>query len=339
MAAMVSAVLILTTPVVSAVEDPQPKFGDCENCHADIVNNFSLSLHYTGAGMKEEYERGAAKEFGIDMDVFYEERNCSRCHATTCTVCHTGEGGHGGEITLQTCDQCHLKKQTSYYQGELPAHKSMGPNPDIHYEMGLECTDCHTLAEIHGDGVAYESQMLAVKVTCADCHQDPAKNIRGMNVTQYSQDVTAHSIHDGKLDCSACHSGWIITCANCHLETGKLDGIEVDRFYLARSADGMIKPFINMTTTYNDSTHTAFAEWAPHTTTKEAKDCAFCHENREIFCESCEAKIIGSGGSFLSQETIDQIYGAHQEVEKTPGFFALLAVAGLLVAYLVRRRG
>ncbi|MCD4821854.1 MAG: cytochrome c3 family protein [Methanococcoides sp.] len=339
---MVSAFFILTTNVAFAIEEPVSEFESCEPCHSDITANFSSSLHYTGSSMKGEYEKGAAGEFGIDMHVFYEERGCSACHATSCTSCHTGEGGHGSDLTLETCDQCHFKKQTSYFQGELPAHKGVAPNADLHYEKGLDCTDCHTAEEIHGDGVTYESQMEAVKVTCADCHSDPEKSVKGMDVTQYSQDIPAHSIHDGKLDCSACHSGWAITCENCHLETGQLDKIDVDRFYLARSVDGTIKPFINMTTSYNNSTHTAFAEWVPHTTTTEAKDCVFCHENTEIFCEGCEGVILGAGGSFLSQETIDRIAEAPLEVETegedTPGFVTFMAIAGIIAVYFVMRR-
>ncbi|WP_445475532.1 cytochrome c3 family protein [Methanococcoides methylutens] len=339
---MVSVLFILTANVSFAIEEPASEFDSCEPCHSDIITNFSSSLHYTGSSMKGEYEKGAAGEFGIDMHVFYEERGCSACHATSCTSCHTGEGGHGGDITLETCDQCHFKKQTSYFQGELPAHKGIAPNADVHYEKGLDCIDCHTAEEVHGDGVAYGSQMEAVKTTCADCHTDPEKIVNGMAVTQYSIDNSAHSIHDEKLDCSACHSGWVITCENCHLETGQLDKIDVDRFYLARSVDGTIKPFINMTASYNNSTHTAFAEWVPHTTTSQAKDCVFCHENTEIFISDRDGVILGAGGSFLSQETIDRIAEAplegEAESEDTPFFVPYMAIIVILAVYLLMKR-
>lgn len=341
---MITALVIIASNAAFAAEEAEygSELESCQPCHADIITNFSSSLHYTGSGMKGEYEKGAAGEFGIEMHTFYEERGCSDCHASSCTSCHTGEGGHGGDITIETCDQCHFKKQTSYFQGELPAHKDVAPNPDIHYEKGLECTDCHTAEEVHGDGVAYESQMEVVKVTCTDCHNDPEKEVNGMTVTQYSHESPAHSIHEGKLDCSACHSGWIITCENCHLETGQLDRIDVSKFYLARSVDGTIKPFINMTASYNNSTHTAFAEWTPHTTTTEAKDCEFCHENTEIFAGEIDGVILGVGGSFISQETIDRIAEAPIEVEAegqdAPGFVPFLGIIGILAVYLLMRR-
>ncbi|KGK99691.1 hypothetical protein LI82_00240 [Methanococcoides methylutens] len=341
---MVSVLCIMAVNVAFAVEETgtESGFESCQPCHADIITNFSSSLHYTGSGMKGEYEKGAAGEFGIDMHTFYEERGCSACHASSCTSCHTVEGGHGGDITIETCDQCHFKKQTSYFQGELPAHKDVAPNPDVHYEKELECTDCHTAEEVHGDGVAYESQMEAVKVTCAECHTDPEKEVNGMAVTQYYPDSPAHSIHEGKLDCSACHSGWVITCENCHLETGQLDRIDVSKFHLARSVEGTIKPFINMTASYNNSTHTAFAEWVPHTTTTEAKDCEFCHENTEIFVGENDGVILGAGGSFLSQETINRIAEApieeESDSEDTPGLVPYLAIIGILAVYLLMKR-
>ncbi|KAF5420219.1 MAG: hypothetical protein C5S44_08790, partial [Candidatus Methanocomedens sp.] len=54
-------------------------------------------------------------------------------------------------------------------------------------------------------------------------------------------------------------------------------------------------------------THTGYGEWMPHTITAEAKDCAFCHEKREVFCEGCEGQMLGDGGSFIPQETIDRL--------------------------------
>jgi hypothetical protein len=86
---MIVAVLSVAGIAITAAED----FGGCEGCHAEIAENFSTSLHYTGAGMKGEYVRGAAGGFGIYMDVFYAVGNCSNCHVTTCEKCH--EGGHG----------------------------------------------------------------------------------------------------------------------------------------------------------------------------------------------------------------------------------------------------
>ncbi|MEA1997885.1 MAG: multiheme c-type cytochrome, partial [Euryarchaeota archaeon] len=74
------------TAVTAADED----FGGCEMCHSDIAETFSTTLHYTGAGMMNEYVRHSAEAFGIDMDEYYTKWNCSKCHITTCEKCHVG---------------------------------------------------------------------------------------------------------------------------------------------------------------------------------------------------------------------------------------------------------
>ncbi|VUT28085.1 MAG: putative cytochrome c [Candidatus Syntrophoarchaeum sp. GoM_oil] len=347
------AVVLSIWAVNSVMADETPDFGSCDGCHLEIAENFATSLHYTGAGMKGEYEKYAAGHFGIDMDEYYTDWNCAKCHATTCEKCH--EGGHGAEITIDTCDQCHFKKQTSTYIGDMPVHKSKGPNADIHYEKGLICTDCHNADEMHGDGTQYSSQLEAVTTECEDCHESSGKVVKDMPVTQYDPDIEAHSIHEGKLDCTACHSGWTVTCENCHLDTRKGTTFDATQFYLGVAADGKVKPFMKMTAMNEaNATHTGYGEWFAHTVTAEAKDCAFCHENKEVLCEGCEGEILGQGGSFISQDTIDRIYGisttpaetateapteAPAPTEEPAGFEVVICIGVLAIAaYLGKRR-
>ncbi|CAD6492063.1 MAG: Cytochrome c7 c [Candidatus Argoarchaeum ethanivorans] len=349
------------TPVLISA-DATTDFGGCEMCHPDVAENFATSLHYTGAGMKNEYAKYAAKEFEIDMDEYYSTWKCAKCHATTCDKCHVGyeaKMGHGDqaqEITIETCDPCHFKKQTSTFVGDMPMHKSEAPHADIHYEKGLICTDCHGAADLHGDGNTYASQLEAVKTTCEDCHSSPGKTVKGMTVTQYSTDVGAHAMHGDKLDCTACHTGWALTCTGCHLDTRKGTQFSADEFYLGVASDGKIKPFMKMETMYNNATHVGYGEWFSHTVTDKAKDCAFCHDNPEVFCEGCEGEILGKGGSFIPQERIDQLVSLlppeteapppaeeappAEETPGSPGFGIITAFLGLFLVmfYLAKRR-
>jgi len=351
-------VAVLTVSLVSVAIAAEEDFGGCEGCHPKIAEDFSTSLHYTGAGMKSEYAKYAAAEFGVDMDEYYAKWNCSKCHATTCEKCHEGyepKMGHGDqcvEITIDTCDQCHFKKQSATFIGDMPAHSKKGPAADIHYTMGLTCTDCHNAAELHGDGNVYTSQLEAVTTKCEDCHDSPGKTVKDMPVTQYSTNVSAHKMHEEKLDCTACHSGWALTCNNCHLDTRVGTQPVSDEFYLGVASDGKIKPFIKMEAIYDNATHMGYGEWFSHTVTDEAKDCAFCHESKEVLCEGCEGEMLGQGGSFIPQATIDRIYGMAMPTAtptappatptptaKPPGFeliFAVIAIAA--VAYLVKKR-
>ena len=325
-------------------------------CHSDIAEDFTTSLHYTGAGMKDEYAKFAAEDFGIDMDEYYANWSCSKCHATTCEKCH-GEDPHEEDMSknMSTCDQCHFKKQTSIFAGEIPAHgkipiegAEVAHPADIHYEKGLICTDCHTAEEMHGSGEEAASQLEAVTTSCEDCHNSPGKEVKGMPVTQYPEDIDAHTIHGDKLDCTACHLGWAPSCVNCHLDTRKGTKVVIDDFHLAIGADGKIKPFMNMTAAYDSETHTGYGAWFPHTVTDKAKECADCHRNPEVLCEGCEGQILGEGGSFIPQETIDKVLAVEIPGEPTPGeptatpeqpgfelIFAVIAIA--VVIYLAKQ--
>ncbi len=341
--------------------------GGCTGCHSEIVENFKTSLHYTGSGMCYEYEIYAADYFDIDMDEYYQKFNCNKCHASTCTVCHIGYSatssdlGHGDQanITIDTCEPCHGKKQTSTFVGDMPMHKSQGPAADIHYEAGMICTDCHTSSELHGTGVKYSTQLAAVTVKCEDCHSSPGKIVNTMEVTQYSPESYSHSLHGNKLSCIACHSSWVLSCQGCHLEDRKGMTVTPDEFYLGVNKDEQITTFLKMEAKYNEThneTHIGLGEWYGHTATDEPKECDFCHKNAKVFLAGYtignDSQIIGEGGSLVDNETIERVLNAEliyapEETPsaddatsgKTPGFEAVFALAGLLaVAYLVLRR-
>ncbi len=42
--------------------------------------------------------------------------------------------------------------------------------PDVHFEAGMHCIDCHTAGDVHGDGRLYADSENAVEVECEDCH-------------------------------------------------------------------------------------------------------------------------------------------------------------------------
>ena len=94
-----------------------------------------------------------------------------------------------------------------------------------------------------------------------------------------------------------------------------------------------------------------YGEWFSHTVTDEAKDCAFCHENSEMLCEGCEGQILGEGGSFIPQGTIDTVLAVEMpaaaampaetptETPAPPGFELIFAVVAItVVVYIAKRR-
>lgn len=42
--------------------------------------------------------------------------------------------------------------------------------PDVHFEAGMHCIDCHTAASVHGTGRIYTDTPNAVEIACEDCH-------------------------------------------------------------------------------------------------------------------------------------------------------------------------
>lgn len=321
---LVLAMWMLMAAAIGAADD------GCGRCHSDIAANFTTSLHYTGAGMYNEYEAGAAGHFDIEMDEYYEQWKCNKCHVTSCTQCHinytsTSAGwGHGEtvDITIQTCDPCHKKKQSATYMGDMPGHKSQGPSADIHYTAGLICTDCHTSDELHGTGVVYSTQLEAVSIQCVDCHSDPDKVVNGTYVTQYSSETYSHRLHGDKLSCISCHSDWVLSCNGCHMDTRKGTKPVPDEFYLGVDKDGQITTFLKMEATVGNDTHTGFGAWYGHVATDEPHDCAFCHENEDVLLAEYrigdDTQIIGEGGALIDEETIERVIriGMAEEYEE-----------------------
>lgn len=42
--------------------------------------------------------------------------------------------------------------------------------PDVHFEAGMHCVDCHLASEVHGSGHLQPNAQCAVKTQCEDCH-------------------------------------------------------------------------------------------------------------------------------------------------------------------------
>ena len=95
----------------------------------------------------------------------------------TCTSCHYGDasiglhfrglsqlppGAPGGPDIAGTTDS--LLNRTFYLNDP-----SICP-PDIHQERGLHCIDCHTLADVMGDGRLHGQMEHAVEISCEACH-------------------------------------------------------------------------------------------------------------------------------------------------------------------------
>jgi hypothetical protein len=178
----------------------------CDGCHTSAVTATANSLHTTQQGYITAIEDRCGCSFeGAGVGDFYDVR-CAGCH-TTCGQCHISRpnsvgGGFpliGGTILYshrfratpdmtEQCTACHGSRVGADYLGEIE-----GNAPDAHRSMGMQCTGCHTMDEIHGDGTAYEHRyQVANMPRCEDCHGETA-----------ASDVV--TVDPGSMMCSTCH--------------------------------------------------------------------------------------------------------------------------------------
>jgi hypothetical protein len=268
----------------------------CGQCHEAVAKSYRNSLHYTTAGLKH----GVSPRFSPSEAKLFSEKvfqgACNSCHAS-CGDCHLKSPVIGGVSAglLQrhkfvrkdegkTCALCHGGRVYPEFTGEY------GGTPDVHYQKGMICLDCHAKAEFHGDGTAQRSrQQRADRPSCATCH--PA----GKEKTDKAKD--AHAQHGTKLSCTACHSsGPYRNCSNCHL--GK--GAEAKPgFNLGRNPrDPKTVTTLRLIPTVRDTFSSAglkmenydalpnYWDTVPHNIKKRTdrtRSCDACHEEKEGF--------------------------------------------------------
>jgi hypothetical protein len=194
---------------------PSDNLKTCDICHIKAGQNYAKALHFTSLGQREgvKHRFSAAELKTFDKKVF--EKSCRSCHAS-CGSCHVKSPPVGGITTglLQghkfvkknegkTCATCHGGRVYPEFTGEY------GGTPDVHYQKGMMCNDCHKKQEMHGDGRMYKSkQAVKDRPKCQSCHKDKNNQV-------------AHTIHKDKVSCQGCHSsGQYRQCYSCHSDTG-----------------------------------------------------------------------------------------------------------------------
>lgn len=242
------------------------------------MDTFSTSLHGTRQGKATWYSKENGG-FETLTDVPMTDLPCQKCHASTyadgtgvdpatyqpgCADCHATPGDKPKD---ETCLGCHSRQGLE-----------MQSFSDVHREMGFGCTTCHSSREMHGDGHQYASMLEpgAMDTKCENCHTGLVSN-------------AAHSIHQGKVDCTACHSQSVISCYNCHFES-MVQG-HVKRFLkppmadfelLVRDTEGKVHAANMQSLIYGGKTFVAIAPFTAHTITKKARGCSDCHDNAAL---------------------------------------------------------
>lgn len=202
------------------VKRPSDSLRTCGMCHKQIADNYSKSLHYTTAGQRNGVLPRFSKEELKTFDAKVFEKSCRSCHAS-CGDCHVKAPAVGGiSIGLiqkhkfvkkdegKTCAFCHGGRVYPEYTGEY------GGSPDVHYQKGMTCMECHKKAEFHGDGTAYANkQAVKDRPSCRNCHK------LGQEAKLTAR--ISHQRHQGKVSCYGCHTATAYRqCQDCHLGKG-----------------------------------------------------------------------------------------------------------------------
>ena len=238
---------------------------------------YSRSLHFTNRGIVFNYDHGLKRLTGFPAD----RLGCTKssCHVKSCDVCHKVEAG--GKAAYSAA-QAKSEKACAACHG--------APDPkdtDVHVRKGMKCLDCHPVRDIHGDGTLYDSawQEGAVQVRCENCHKDLSK-------------TPSHTVHGGKVDCSACHTREVSTCLNCHVDSrlaGVADAsIKRDGMFFLVNHAGRVKLANVLTYVYKNGTAITVAPVYAHKIVRQGRTCAECHGTANV-------KAVAAGSFVLSR--------------------------------------
>jgi hypothetical protein len=231
---------------------------------------FLSSLHHTTKGMAYWY----SKEMGgleTLTGVPYAEMGCKNCHGPCCDTCHKverdGKAYYSTEAARnpEICLNCHGREKA------MMKTDSRAKQEDVHYAQGMVCADCHSQREMHGDGIEYKSMKEpgAMDTRCENCHDAIPEGC-------------AHDVHQGKLDCKACHVRHVFSCTNCHFDTliteGKKVAIPLSGWLFLMNYEGKISS-ANMQNyvVRGNKTFLMFAPHMSHSIMKEGRTCDVCH--------------------------------------------------------------
>jgi len=240
-------------PAARAGDEPKPAPGD---------SFFTRSLHFTNRGIEFLYskEQGGV---GSITGLTAAEAGCvkAECHVTSCDTCHRKDVG--GKPTYSpdpalaqaACANCHDVKKD---------------DPDVHARKGMTCMSCHSVREVHGDGVTYDtySQPGVFDTRCENCHASIAR-------------TRSHTVHRGKLDCSACHTLETQACLNCHLdatrEAKKENQIPLTGVLFLVNHGGKVTTANLLSFVSGPKTMITLAPNFAHSITRAGRTCPDCH--------------------------------------------------------------
>jgi len=295
----------------------------CGACHAEITSRHLNSLHNTLEG-----HRVALVDLMGEKEGAVRFEGCKSCHAS-CTECHMKQPDRYNRLVSQTethqftkepsanvCQVCHGQTGNSF----LGIPGDVGHGPSLMSQAGLQCIDCHTEKEVHGDGSRPQFIAQTRKPTCEECHSHAKPSVPTLQnpvaARQFDASNPAHQTHVEKVDCVACHTQWYTNCWNCHKGEAQ---VRTDKFYLAvNPLTGKIHTAVHSPINQEfGNVDPEIGGWAVKTRHSWGKSqpCEKCHTNSEVYIEGKlrQGKFVGvwikekTKGSFVNDKLVKQI--------------------------------
>ncbi len=113
---------------------------------------------------------------------------CTRCHNRSGRIGLNYQGLQDGNNALVPT-RGGLPGPVSGTDGRTFTHIA----PDVHFEAGMECIDCHTSREVMGDGYAHRNMESQLEIRCEDCHGSSDQAPRFLEVTRESDSPVLES--------------------------------------------------------------------------------------------------------------------------------------------------
>ncbi len=140
--------------------------GGCVACH----------LHYGEAAktaLKIYRKNGALPTVHPALTIKVSDAHCFGCHSRSGRISTSYEGWHE---TMLTAAETRGESQYRELQDGRIFERQL---PDVHFERGMACIDCHTWRETMGDGREHRHAGEQVEIRCEDCHRESRPQIAG----------------------------------------------------------------------------------------------------------------------------------------------------------------
>jgi hypothetical protein len=263
-----SVLCFMTVGMLVTAYSEDIKKGDCF---------FSPSLHHTTKGMEYWYDKAnGGLETLTGIPYSSSKLDCLNCHVASCDVCHKTVEGEKPLYTTkaarnqEVCLNCH-KRERTIMKMDKDSHQD-----DVHFAKQMQCMDCHTAGDVHGDGKEYNSmkQPGAQGAKCENCHKSAPQ-------------TASHQIHKDKLECKACHVRHVVSCSNCHIETlvneRKRVDIKLSGWVFLINYNGKVTSATTQTfVAQGNRTFLMFAPQNSHSIMKQGRKCQDCHDTEIV---------------------------------------------------------